>query len=132
VHLITLQLVKKAFEESLHLNQLCAKRYAVKFLDLFGFDDRIIDNILDQPDRQLFYILESRGIVETNREEIMLYNGKKWRIRYWSIKKEKIFQLAEKYISKSKRQHLHTASMSNETIYYELSQEVWTSRKTVT
>jgi hypothetical protein len=105
----------------------------MKFMDLFGFDDRIIDNILDQPDRQLFYLLEARGIVETHREEITLYNGKKWRIRYWSLNKEKILRLAEKFIAKSNTQHLHDAtSLPNEAVYQQLSQEVWASRKTIT
>lgn len=133
VHIITLPVVRKAFQESLELNQYCANRYAMKFMDLFGFDDRIIDNILDQPDRQLFYLLEARGIVETHREEITLYNGKKWRIRYWSLNKEKILRLAEKFIAKSNTHHLHDAtSLSNEAVYQELSQEVWASRKTIT
>ena len=133
VHIITLPLVRKAFQESLELNQHCAKRYAMKFMDLFGFDDRIIDNILDQPDRQLFYLLEAQGIVETHREEITLYNGKKWRIRYWSLNKEKILRLAEKFITKSKTKHLHDATiLSNEALYQELSQEVWASRKIIT
>jgi hypothetical protein len=132
VHLITLPIVSRAFEESLHLNKDCAKRHAMKFLDLFGFDDRIIDNILDQPDRQLFYLLEAKGIVETHREEITLHNGKKWRIRYWSINKNKIYKLAEISITKSKNQiHHSTHQLSNEAIYHELSQEVWTSRKSV-
>ena len=133
VHIITLPLVSKALKESLHLNQICAKRYAMKFLDLFGFDDRIIDNILDQPDRQLFYLLETKGIVGTHREEIILYNGKKWRIRYWSINKKVLHRLASTYINKSKKQILHhTSQISNEVMYRELSQEVWASRKTIT
>ena len=131
MHIITLSIVTNALEESLALNHYCEKRYAMKIMDLFGFDDRIIDNILEQSDRQLFYLLEAKGIVETQREEITLYNGKKWRIRYWCLNKKMVYHLSDKYISTSKKhRYLPTSQLPHESVYHELSQEVWASRKT--
>jgi hypothetical protein len=133
VHIITVSIVTNALEELLALNHRCAKRYAMKIMDLFGFDDRIIDNILDQPDRQLFYLLEAKGLVETQREEITLHNGKKWRIRYWSLNKKKIYQLSAKYLSTTKKhEQFPEAQLPHDSIYQELSHEAWASRRTTT
>ena len=45
-------------------------------MDLFGLDDRIIDNVLEHEERQLFYLFESEGILNTEREEISLHDGR--------------------------------------------------------
>ncbi|MEA3166400.1 MAG: hypothetical protein QOJ26_1272, partial [Thermoplasmata archaeon] len=46
-----------------------AVRDANFVMDIFGFDDRVIDNVLEPEDRQLFYILEEEGMLTTEREE---------------------------------------------------------------
>ena len=37
-------------------------------MDIFGFNDRIIDNVLEPEDRQLFYILEEEGLLTRGAE----------------------------------------------------------------
>lgn len=71
-----------------------ARRDAMYVLDIFGFEDRIIDNMLNPDDRQLFYILEEEGMVKTGREETTLYDGRTWRTHYWILKKDTILRYA--------------------------------------
>lgn len=71
-----------------------ARRDAMYVLDIFGFEDRIIDNVLNPADRQLFYILEEEGMVTTDREVNSLYNGREWRTHYWILKKDTILRYA--------------------------------------
>ncbi len=56
----------------------------------FGYSDRIIDNLLEPEDRDVFYMLEESGILKTEREEITLFDGRDWRIHYWVLDKKKI------------------------------------------
>ena len=70
-----------------------AKRMANHIMNFFGYSDRIIDNILEQEDRDLFYILEDAGLLGTEREETTLYDGREWRIHYWLLRKKHIFNL---------------------------------------
>ena len=72
-----------------------ARKTAEMMLNFFDWEDRIIDNILEQEDRNTFYILEDLGILMTEREEITLYDGREWRIHYWVINKERVYELAE-------------------------------------
>ena len=100
-------------------------------LDLFGYDDRIIDNYLDPEDRQLFYILEEEGMLSTGREESILYDGRTWRTHYWKLKKNTILEYAK---DKSKKEQvLHTKKQSKNTaredIYNNLTEDVWEKRK---
>ena len=56
--IITLNDMSRAIANRVGINKEKARRVAGFVMDLFGYDDRIIDNILDPEDRQLFYILE--------------------------------------------------------------------------
>ena len=99
-------------------------------MDLFGFDDRIIDNILEHEDRQLFYLLESEGILNTEREEITLHDGRIWRIHYWLLRKNIILQYSHKRKwedNKSKDKKLQ--KFQHKTIYSSLPKYMWTARK---
>lgn len=71
-----------------------ARRDAGFVLDIFGFQDRVIDNVLDPEDRQLFYILEEEGMLTTEREETTLYDGREWRTHYWVFRKDVILRYA--------------------------------------
>lgn len=62
-------------------------------LNFFGFGERIIDNMLKTDDRDIFYMLEDLGILKTEREETTLYDGREWRINYWTLKKNYIAAL---------------------------------------
>ncbi len=67
-----------------------AKEYAGTVMDYFGFEDRIIDNIVETKDRKIFYELQKGGILETEREETTVNKGKLWRTHYWRLKKSSI------------------------------------------
>ncbi len=67
-----------------------AQNMAYHVLNFFGFGDRIVDNILEPEDRDLFYMLEDFGLLVTEREETTLYDGREWRIHYWLLKKNAI------------------------------------------
>ena len=71
-----------------------ARSIAAHVLNFFGFNERIIDNVLEPDDRDTFYMLEDTGILETERDETTLYDGREWRIHYWMFRKERIFELA--------------------------------------
>ena len=64
-------------------------------LNFFGYSDRIIDNVLEPEDRDMFYMLEDATILTTEREETTLYDGREWRINYWLFRKDKIRQLMD-------------------------------------
>ena len=99
-------------------------------MDIFGFDNRIIDNILEQKDRQLFYILESGGLLSTQREEITLHNGRKWRIHYWLLKKNTILHYSNTNSWMSTQSKFKDIKKSNDNIYSYLPKDIWASRKT--
>ncbi|EQD71789.1 hypothetical protein B1B_04261, partial [mine drainage metagenome] len=46
-----------------------ARTIANHVLNFFGFNERIIDNVLEPDDRDTFYMLEDNGILETERDE---------------------------------------------------------------
>ena len=71
-----------------------AQNMAYHVLNFFGFGDRIVDNILEPEDRDLFYMLEDFGLLVTEREETTLYDGREWRIHYWLLKKNAISTMA--------------------------------------
>jgi hypothetical protein len=99
-------------------------------MDLFGFEDRIIDNVLEHEERQLFYLLESEGILDTEREEISLYDGRIWRIHYWLLKKNKILDYScKKKWTKQMDDHVKLQEFPHRTIYSTLPKYMWTTRK---
>ena len=72
-----------------------AQRMAEHMLNFFGYNDRIIDNILEPEDRDVFYMMEDSGLMTTEREETTLYDGREWRINYWLFKRDKIVELMD-------------------------------------
>ena len=72
-----------------------ARNMAYHVLNFFGFGDRIVDNILEPEDRDLFYMLEDFGLLVTEREETTLYDGREWRIHYWLMKKNVIYNMSD-------------------------------------
>lgn len=133
--LVTMNALTKAIQKKLDISEKEARRYAEIVLDMFGYDDYIIDNILDHNDRRLFYHLESKGILSTRREEALLHDGTNWRIRYWVFEKQVIFNHEIKTEPKKKtkpiRQKKHpTPSYEPHSIYSTLPETAWTTRKT--
>jgi len=63
-----------------------AESIAEHALGFFGFSNRIIDNVLEPTDRNLFYQLQDYDLLTTESEETTLWDGREWRIHYWKFK----------------------------------------------
>ena len=135
MNIVTLDDLSKAIANRVGIPIEEARRDAGFVMDIFGFQDRVIDNVLDPEDRQLFYILEEEGMLTTEREETTLYDGREWRTHYWVIKKDVILNFAQDE-SKRTRSVLSDKptleDISDEAIYDELEEDVWVTRKKTT
>ena len=131
--IITLDDLSKAIANRVGIDIEEARRDAGFVMDIFGYDDRVIDNVLDPEDRQLFYILEEEGMLSTEREETTLYDGREWRTHYWMLKKNTILKYAQdaskrvRSVLSDKRQPIK--DISDESIYDTLTEDTWTTRK---
>jgi uncharacterized protein DUF6015 len=134
--IITLDDLSRAIANRIGINIEEARRDAGFVLDIFGFDDRVIDNVLDPEDRQLFYILEEEGMLATEREETTLYDGREWRTHYWQIRKETILKFAADATT-SPRSMMYgdqravsiINDMTEDSIYGQLEEDYWTTRQ---
>ncbi|MCX6665331.1 MAG: hypothetical protein NT038_04635 [Euryarchaeota archaeon] len=128
--IITLDDLSKAIANRVGIDLEEARRDAGFVMDIFGFDDRVIDNVLDPEDRQLFYILEEEGMLTTEREETTLYDGREWRTHYWKLRKDVIIRYSQEA---KKIQNLlldrQPVNVSDEDIYNNLEEIQWTTRK---
>ncbi len=126
--IITLEILSKAIANSMGIKKEEAKGYANFILDIFGYNDRIIDNVLEREERQIFYHLEDVGLVKSETEFHILYDGREWRTFFWNLEKENIFLYASgmKKKVKSKRKE---KKKEIKNIYFELPEEAWYSRK---
>ena len=132
VNIITLNVMSKAIANRTGIKEEKAKRIAGFIMDLFGYDNRIIDNILKPEDRQLLYMLEAEGLFTTGREEEKLYDGREWLTHYWELRKSTILKYAENGIKKDKNilsSKTKTDDTTKRNIYNMLSDDVWTTRK---
>jgi hypothetical protein len=128
---ITLNALTKSIQRKLNIPEKEARSYAETIMDLFGFDDCIIDNILDHTERRLFYRLESEGILHTRREEAILSDGTNWRIRYWVFQKNMMLAVEpKKKIKLAPIKTKPSPSYEPRTIYSSLPETAWTTRKT--
>jgi hypothetical protein len=129
--LVTLNALAKTIQRKLNVNEKESRRYAEIVMDMFGYDDCIIDNMLDHSDRRLFYRLESEGILITRRDEALLCDGTNWRIRYWEFQKNSIFPSETKRKERNIRtKNSNVPSYNPHTIYSSLPETAWTTRKT--
>jgi hypothetical protein len=132
--IITLDDLSKAIANRVGIDIEEARRDAGFVMDIFGFDDRVIDNVLDPEDRQLFYILEEEGMLTTEREETTLYDGREWRTHYWRLKKDTIARYAKEGISErstlivDKKQ---AKNFSDEDIYGSIDDAMWTTTRKI-
>ncbi len=133
VNVITLNDLSKAILHRLGVSKQEARRIAGFILDIFGYEDRVIDNVLDLEDRQLFYILEEEGMMTSGREETILYNGREWLTHYWQLKRNMIIKFAKngkKRIKSDEFNKTPEMKVSNyNNIYNSLSKDVWNARK---
>jgi len=132
MNIITLDDLSRAIANRVGIGVDEARRDAGFVMDIFGFQDRVIDNVLDPEDRQLFYILEEEGMLTTEREETTLYDGREWRTHYWVIRKDVILKYAKDENRRvrgvlSDKQTIE--DISDEAIYDALENDVWVTRK---
>jgi len=130
--IITLDDLSKAIANRVGIDIEEARRDAGFVMDIFGYDDRVIDNVLDPEDRQLFYILEEEGMLTTEREETTLYDGREWRTHYWVIRKDVILKYAKdenKRVRSILSDKQTIEDISDEAIYDALEDDVWMTRK---
>jgi hypothetical protein len=99
---------EEAFEAAEHL------------INFFGYNDRVIDNMLEPEDRDAFYTMEDIGVLQTEREETTLFDGREWRIHYWILNVGKIIQLSK--IKETTRKVEKDESFQ---IYDEIPDEYW-------
>lgn len=123
MEIITVEDLSSAIQGRIGLVGEEAERDAEFVMDIFGFNDRIIDNVLEPEDRQLFYILEEEGLLTTEREETTLYDGREWRTHYWLFRKDKILASAESQRAKASNSDTEFG------VYAEMPEDVWASRK---
>jgi len=132
MNIITLEDLSRAIANRVGIGLEEARRDAGFVMDIFGFQDRVIDNVLDPEDRQLFYILEEEGMLTTEREETTLYDGREWRTHYWVIRKDIILRFAkdENRRTRSVLSDKQTINdISDEAIYDALDENIWVTRK---
>ncbi|KAA0005091.1 MAG: hypothetical protein FE038_01155 [Thermoplasmata archaeon] len=127
--IITLEDLSRAIANKIGIDIEEARRDASFVMDIFGFDDRVIDNVLDPEDRQLFYLLEEEGILSTEREETTLHDGREWRTHYWQLKKSNILKYACKGEKKTSNLIPVKRIPDDENIYETIDRELWISRK---
>jgi hypothetical protein len=125
--IITLNVLSKAIANKVGVDIEEARRDANIVLDIFGFDDRVIDNLLNHEERQLFYILEEEGMLATDHEITILYNGTEWRTHYWVFKKNNILEYARNKINCTDDSILDESiwDISDESIYTSLTRDKW-------
>jgi hypothetical protein len=99
-----------------------ATQLATHVMNFFGFNDAIIDNILEPEDRDAFYMLEDLGLLMTEREETTLYDGREWRIHYWLFRKDKIDELVGHDTG------FDTEEDEMSSVYDEIPDDIWSTR----
>lgn len=123
---LTVEELTKAIRNSIERGDLKeeeAREIAQRVMNFFGYNERIIDNILEPEDRDAFYMLEDSGLLTTEREETTLYDGREWRIHYWLFRKEKIAELLES------RKDGNIEIVGEKSVYDEVPEDLWVARK---
>ena len=125
--ILTVDILTNALSAKFGFGIIRAKQYAYIVMDIFGYDDRIVDNILIPRERRLFYMLEEADILLTEREDVLINDKDKWRLHYWIINKEKIHQYADQILHDVKEKLYVKRSMLQryESIYSSLPDGVW-------
>lgn len=125
---ITVDLMARAISngmsrQSKRMSEQEAYDIAFHVLNFFGYGRYVIDNMLEPEDRDAFYMLEDLGILDTEREETTLFDGREWRIHYWLIKPENVRKLARDHDFRAE------GTLTNETMVYEdLPENFWKSK----
>lgn len=123
---VTIEDVRLALEKTLSPKGLSHEKIvglADRLMDLFGFEDQVVDNRLTPSDRDMFYMLEEEGLVTTMHDEVQVQKGKTWRIYYWILKKDQIHRIVGKLKENDQSKAPETS------IYESISDDVWKNRQ---
>ena len=124
-NVLTVQQLSSAIMKSIDRQDIqpeAANQLATHVMNFFGYNDTIIDNILEPEDRDAFYMLEDLGLLMTEREETTLYDGREWRIHYWLFRKDKIDNL----VGDVELGHVEEDELSS--VYDEIPEDIWSAR----
>jgi len=92
--LVTYEILSQAIVNKMGVTRDIANDLSFRVLNYFGYDDEIIDNVLDPDDRRMFYFLQDIQLLSTHWEEAILPNGRTWRVFYWALNIPKILEFA--------------------------------------
>lgn len=121
---ISVEMLAKALKNSISKENFSSKdadNIAEHVINFFGYNERIIDNVLEPVDRDIFYELENYGVLATEREETHLYDGRIWRTHYWWLNKHNIIKMANTTTRNSNNKK--TTQKSN--IYDKFDDKIW-------
>ena len=124
-NVLTVQQLSSAIMKSIDRQDIqpeAANQLATHVMNFFGYNDTIIDNILEPEDRDAFYMLEDLGLLMTEREETTLYDGREWRIHYWLFRKDKIDGLVSDIGALDAEDDEHAS------VYDEIPEDIWSAR----
>ena len=111
---VTVDKLGKALQKRLKIAHDEAGQISQRVMNYFGFENFIVDNALDQPDRQLFYRLHDAGLLRTSWETILLLSGKHWRIFYWELNESDLDRVLTE-----------VEELGSEPLYNSLPDEYW-------
>lgn len=122
---LTVEQLSEAIMKSIDRQDIeaqAANQLATHVMNFFGFNDAIIDNILEPEDRDAFYMLEDLGLLMTEREETTLYDGREWRIHYWLFRKDRITELV------GDGEGIEAEEDELSSIYDDIPDDIWATR----
>lgn len=114
---ISYKVLSRAIMNRIGVTREIAEDIALRVLNYFGYGEEIIDNVLDQDDRSIFYFLQDAKLLNTHWEEIVLPNGRMWRVFYWSLNVPRILEYARTQ---------EEESIVEVGLYDSLPEDVWT------
>ena len=131
MEIITIKEMIKAIENKIGMETREAEKIALLILDTFGYESRIIDNMLTSEERQIFYMLQSEGFLSTSRERSRLHDGREWMTHYWKLQRRTIYALANSNIQKIGKKPILKVQRNTkkDSVYNTLSEDMWTMRK---
>ena len=92
---VSFETLSRAILNKMDVTKDVSDDIALRVLNYFGYDEEIIDNVLDQDDRRMFYFLQDVELLGTHWDEAILPNGRNWRVFYWSLNTQNIMEYAK-------------------------------------
>ena len=121
---VTLEDLSDAMQYRLGMEPFEADLNAELLLDIFGFNDFVVDNVLDPEYRQIFYLLQEEGFLRTNWESTILHDNREWRTHTWYLAKDRILATAEAFRQTDEEEEEDPAD-----VYADVPDDIWSTRK---